>query len=40
MARAEDTPDNKGREAAAAAIEMAGLHRALATGTRPPRPPV
>ena len=27
MARAGDRPDNKGREAAAAAIEMAGLYR-------------
>jgi 6,7-dimethyl-8-ribityllumazine synthase len=36
LARAGDGPDNKGREAAAAAIEMAALYRALAaTHTRP-----
>ena len=39
MARAGDTPDNKGREAAAAVIEMAGLYRALANGSRIPRQP-
>jgi 6,7-dimethyl-8-ribityllumazine synthase len=39
MARATDTPDNKGREAAAAAIEMATLYRGLANGTRTPRQP-
>jgi 6,7-dimethyl-8-ribityllumazine synthase len=39
MARATDTPDNKGREAAAAAIEMAALYRGLANGTRTPRQP-
>jgi len=39
MARAADTPDNKGREAAAAAIEMATLYRGLANGTRTPRQP-
>ena len=33
-ARAGDGPDNKGREAAAAAIEMAALYKAL-TGTAP-----
>ena len=31
MARAQETPDNKGREAAAAAIEMASLFRALSS---------
>jgi 6,7-dimethyl-8-ribityllumazine synthase len=36
VARAGDGPDNKGREAAAAAIEMAVLYRALATA--PSRP--
>jgi 6,7-dimethyl-8-ribityllumazine synthase len=35
VARAGDGPDNKGREAAAAAIEMAALYRALATQSRP-----
>ena len=39
MTRAADTPDNKGREAAAAAIEMAALYRGLANGTRTPRQP-
>ena len=39
MARATEAPDNKGREAAAAAIEMAALYRGLANGTRPPRQP-
>lgn len=34
-ARAADGPGNKGREAAAAAIEMAGLYRALAGTPRP-----
>ena len=36
VARAGDGPDNKGRDAAAAAIEMAELYRALATA--PSRP--
>jgi len=39
LVRAADTPGNKGREAAAAAIEMAALYRALANGTRTPRQP-
>lgn len=39
MARATEAPDNKGREAAAAAIEMAALYRGLANGTRTPRQP-
>lgn len=37
LARAGGGPDNKGREAAAAALEMAALHRRLAA--IPPRPP-
>jgi 6,7-dimethyl-8-ribityllumazine synthase len=37
--RAGDTPDNKGREAALAAIEMAALYRSLAGGVRTPRMP-
>ncbi len=37
MARADDTPDNKGREAAAAAIEMASLFRAIANTPRSSR---
>lgn len=37
LARAGSGPDNKGREAAGAAIEMAALNRRLATV--PPRPP-
>jgi 6,7-dimethyl-8-ribityllumazine synthase len=36
LERAGDGPDNKGREAAAAAIEMARLFRSLAAATRPP----
>jgi 6,7-dimethyl-8-ribityllumazine synthase len=36
MARAGDGPDNKGREAAAAAIEMAALYRALAASQSRP----
>ena len=40
LARAADGPDNKGREAAAAAIEMATLYRSLAaSGPRTPRLP-
>lgn len=37
MARASDGPDNKGWEAAAAAIEMAALLRTLRAARRPPR---
>ena len=37
MARAQETPDNKGREAAAAAIEMASLFRALSSTPRSSR---
>jgi 6,7-dimethyl-8-ribityllumazine synthase len=37
MARAQETPDNKGREAAAAAIEMAMLFRALSSTPRSSR---
>jgi 6,7-dimethyl-8-ribityllumazine synthase len=36
LARAGDGPDNKGREAAAAAIEMASLFRSLAAAGRHP----
>jgi 6,7-dimethyl-8-ribityllumazine synthase len=35
-ARSGPGPDNKGREAAAAAIEMAALYRALASPSNPP----
>jgi len=36
LERAGDGPDNKGREAAAAAIDMAALFRSLAAPSRPP----
>jgi len=39
LERAGDTPDNKGREAALAAIEMAAIYRSLAESLRTPRIP-